>query len=49
VFKHLRELARSRTEEGLLAIVNIMRTAEDARLRLAAAEIILDLGFGKPR
>ena len=48
-FKHLRQLARSRTEEGLLTIVNIMRTAKDARLRLAAAKAILDRGFGKPR
>ena len=49
-FKHLRELARSHTEEAVLTIVSIMRNSkEDGRLRLACANAILDRGFGKPR
>jgi hypothetical protein len=48
-FRHLRELMRSRTEEGLLSIVNIMRESKDPRLRLAAAKFILDQAYGKPR
>jgi hypothetical protein len=37
-FKHLRELARSHTEQ-----------AKDERLCLACANAILDRGYGKPR
>ena len=49
-FKHLRELARSYTEEAVLTIVSIMRNSkEDGRLRLACANAILDRGYGKPR
>jgi hypothetical protein len=48
-FKHLRDLARSRTEEGVLTIATVMRTSNNARLRLACAKAILDLGWGKPR
>ena len=49
-FKHLRELARSHTEEAVLTIVNIMRNkSNDGWLRLACANAILDRGFGKPR
>jgi hypothetical protein len=48
-FKHLRELARSHTEEAVLTIVNIMHKSKDEWLRLACANAILDRGFGKPR
>ena len=49
-FKHLRELARNYTEEAVLTIVEIMRNkSNDPRLRLAAANAILDRGYGKPR
>jgi hypothetical protein len=48
-FKHLRELARSHTEEAVLTIVNIMRKSKDGWLRLACANAILDRSFGKPR
>ena len=48
-FKHLRELARSYTEEAVLTIVEMMRTAEDPWVGLACAKAILDRGFGKPR
>jgi len=37
-FKHLRQLARSRTEEGLLTIVNIMRTAKDRTAALGRCQ-----------
>ena len=48
-FKHVRELARSHAEEAFLTIVDIMRTSEDAWLRLDCAKAILDRAFGKPR
>ena len=48
-FKHLRELARSHTEQAVLKIVNIMNKSKDERLCLACANAILDRGFGKPR
>ena len=49
-FKHVREMARSYTEEAVLTIVNIMRNkSNDGWLRLACANAILDRGFGKPR
>ena len=47
-FKHLRELARSYTEEAVLTI-DTMRKSKDGWLRLACANAILDRGFGKPR
>jgi hypothetical protein len=48
-FKHLRELARSHTEQAFLKIVNIMDNSKDDRLCLACANAILDRGHGKPR
>ena len=49
-FKHLRELARSYTEEAVLTIVSIMHNSkEDGWLLLACAKTILDRGHGKPR
>jgi len=48
-FKHLRELARSCTEEAFLTIVKLMRTSKDQRRRLACAKVILDRAYGKPR
>ena len=48
-FKHLRELARSHTEQAVLKIVNIMNKSKDERLCLACANAILDWGYGKPR
>jgi hypothetical protein len=47
-FRHLRILARSHTQQALLTIVDIMQTSRDGWLRLAAANAILDRGFGKP-
>jgi hypothetical protein len=48
--KHIRELAQSHTEEGVLTIANMMRDeSNNARVRFAAAKAILDLGWGKPR
>jgi hypothetical protein len=49
-YKHLRELARSHTEDAIQTIVNIMRNkSNDAWVRLACADAILDRAFGKPR
>ena len=49
-FKHLRELARSHTEDAIQTIVNIMHNkSNDAWVRLACANAILDRGYGKPR
>jgi hypothetical protein len=49
-FKHLRELARSHTEDAIQTIVNIMNNkSNDAWVRLACANAILDRGYGKPR
>lgn len=48
-FKHLRELARSHTEDAIQTIVNIMHNkSNDAWVRLACAKAILDRAFGKP-
>jgi hypothetical protein len=47
--KHLRALKQSNTKEAILATVDMMRYAKDARLRLACAKAILDRAFGKPR
>ena len=49
-FKHLRELARSHTEDAIQTIVNIMNNkSNDAWVLLACANAILDRGYGKPR
>ena len=49
-FKHLRELARSHTEDTIQTIVNLMHDkSNDAWVRLACANAILDRGYGKPR
>jgi hypothetical protein len=49
-FKHLHDLARSRTEEAIGTIAGMMNDASNpARLQLDAANAILDLGWGKPR
>ncbi len=45
----VRELARARTEEAIEALTNIMRDPEaSASARVAAAEALLDRGWGKP-
>jgi hypothetical protein len=43
-------LARSHTEDAIQTIVNIMHNkSNDAWVRLACANAILDRGYGKPR
>ena len=43
------ELARSYTKEALEALVSLMRTAKDERVRGTAAQALLDRGWGKPK
>lgn len=46
---HVRELARKHTEEAIQTLAAIMRDKnENSRARVAAAEAILDRGWGKP-
>ena len=44
----LGELARNFTQEALDAIVKTLRTTESDTARLAAANALLDRGYGKP-
>lgn len=44
----LRELARQYTEDALKALVEICRNGENEGARVAAANAILDRGWGKP-
>lgn len=47
--KALAELARAYSEDALAALVEVMRNAEaPAGARIAAANAILDRGWGKP-
>ncbi|MGB9880386.1 MAG: DUF5681 domain-containing protein [Anaerolineae bacterium] len=45
---HVRELARSYTEEAIRTLAELMRTAKNERVRCAAAEALLDRAWGKP-
>lgn len=44
----VRDLAREHTETAITALVEIMTTGESAAARVAAAQAILDRGWGKP-
>ena len=44
----LSELAREHTEAALETILTVMRSGETDAIKLAAANIILDRGYGKP-
>ena len=44
----LGELAREHTEEALETVLQVMRTGETHSARLAAANVILDRGYGRP-
>ena len=44
----VKALARQHSEEAIRTIVELMRTAEHERTRLAAASELLDRGFGRP-
>lgn len=46
---HVRELARQHTEEAIQALVAVMRDPDQpGRARVAAAEALLDRGWGRP-
>ena len=44
----VKALARQHSEEAIRTIVELMRTAEHERTRLAAASELLDRGYGRP-
>src|SRR5215469_2472053 len=44
----LRELARQHTEDALATLVEICRNGENEGARVAAANALLDRGWGKP-
>ena len=44
----IRELAQVHTAEALNTLVSVMRTGESEAARVAAANSVLDRGFGKP-
>jgi len=46
---NIAELARSYSEEAILALVDLMRHAKDDRVRGTAAQALLDRGWGKPK
>ena len=43
------ELARSYTKEAIETLVELMRRGNDERVRGAAAQALLDRGWGKPK
>ena len=45
----LGELAREHTQEALETVLQVMRTGETHAIRLAAANVILDRGYGRPQ
>lgn len=45
----LGELAREHTGEAVETILTVMRSGETDAIRLAAANIILDRGYGRPQ
>ncbi len=46
---HVRELARQHTDEAILTLVVVMSNPrENSRARVAAAEALLDRGWGRP-
>jgi hypothetical protein len=50
VLKPVRELAQQHSTEAIRTLVSIMNDEDqDARARVAAANAILDRGYGKPQ
>lgn len=45
---HVREIARKHTEAAISALVEIVANGKPDRARVAAAEAILDRGYGRP-
>ncbi len=46
--KHIRELAREKTETAIQTLIQVCETGESEAARVAAANAILDRGWGKP-
>ena len=44
----VKKLAREHTEESVCALVHWMKQRKDARASVAAAQALLDRGYGKP-
>lgn len=44
----IKDLAQKHTEEAIATLRSIMKGSEDDRARVAAANAILDRGYGKP-
>jgi hypothetical protein len=44
----IKDLAQQYTDEALATLRSIMKASEDDRARVAAANAILDRGYGKP-
>ena len=47
--KNISELARSYTQEALETLVDVARNGRSDASRVAAANALLDRGFGKPK
>lgn len=48
VDKEVQELARKNSKAAIQKLVDLMKTAEDERVQMAAADKILDRAWGKP-
>lgn len=44
----IKDLAKEYTQEALATLRQVMKSSEDDRARVAAANAILDRGYGKP-
>ena len=49
VITEVRDLARQHTRKAVQTLVTVMQSAESDSARVAAANALLDRGFGKPR
>lgn len=47
IFQHIKELAREHTKEAIDAVLDALKD-ESKRVRLAAAELLLAYGYGRP-
>ena len=45
----LSEMAREHTQEALETVLQVMREGDTDAIRLAAANIVLDRGYGRPQ
>ena len=49
VIAEVRDLARQHTRKAIQTLVTVMQSGESDSARVAAANALLDRGFGKPR